>query len=136
MIIPALDTFTINRQLINQITPDIIKYNVIKHYNGKLDNYKEMPYEDLKILVESKVRVRPIPHIRNTCYYLLKQVFPMLSLKEIGNYFSSRDHSTVIHGITTYTNDCETSKETFDIHTQLCKNMGITNKIQPIFKVH
>lgn len=60
------------------------------------------------VLSPSRCREFVIP--RQFCMYFLS-VKNGVTLKEIGKYFSNRDHSTVCYAITSVRNHCEFDKE-------------------------
>lgn len=51
--------------------------------------------------IKSKRRFRSWTLPRQIIMYLVREYFNYYSLKYIGNYFGGRDHSTVIHALTT-----------------------------------
>lgn len=51
--------------------------------------------------MESKTRVMEVVLARMTAMVIFRELRPNVSLKSIGSYFGGRDHSTVIHAITT-----------------------------------
>ncbi len=53
-------------------------------------------------LIMSKTRNHAIAHARQRYFYELKAAFPTASLHQIGNVFGGRDHTTVLHGITSH----------------------------------
>ena len=58
-------------------------------------------YFDVSVdLLKAKTRKREIVVARQVAMYLTKE-YTNMSLKSIGNEFGNRDHSTVIHAITT-----------------------------------
>ena len=71
-----------------KITPDLIISTVEKHFN--------LRENDLK----SKSRSHNISYPRQIAMYILKNELS-LSLKQIGDLFGGKDHSTVIHAIKT-----------------------------------
>jgi len=68
----------------NNITPDLIKAAVAKHFGIKV--------EDL----ESASRSRNFVYPRQIAIYLCREL-TNLSLPKIGEYFGNRDHSTILH---------------------------------------
>jgi chromosomal replication initiator protein len=49
--------------------------------------------------VKSKARTKDVSLVRQVCMYVLREKFPTMSLREIGNFFGGRDHSTVIENL-------------------------------------
>lgn len=47
----------------------------------------------------SSNRIPELVAARTTCYKIIRDTLPKISLKTIGKEFNGRDHSTVIHGI-------------------------------------
>lgn len=68
-----------------EITPDLIKRQVAKHFNVKLADF------------DSAKRSRNIAYPRQIAMYLCREM-TALSLPKIGELFGGRDHTTVLHG--------------------------------------
>ena len=71
----------------SKVTLDLIKKQVCNIFNLKLDQ------------ITSRTRKKQISFPRQIAMYLSNLYIPSLSLKEIANYYSLKDHSTVIHAI-------------------------------------
>lgn len=54
---------------------------------------------------------RKIVYSRQLCMYLMAEFFPLMTLREIGREFDSRDHSTVIHSKQTIRNTFQLNDE-------------------------
>lgn len=63
-------------------------------------------------LVKGKTRKREIVEARQIAQSLILR-FTSLSLKKVGEKFSNRDHSTIIHSKQTVLDLCETDKQYF-----------------------
>ncbi len=68
----------------SQFTVETIQSAVIKHFNIRI--------QDLK----SSTRSRSVALPRQIAMYLIKK-YTGITLKEIGNYFGGKDHTTIIH---------------------------------------
>lgn len=99
------------KQTLNNIVKDIetevgidyIQKFVSEYYNVALD------------LLKAKTRKREIVVARQVAMYLAKQ-YTNMSLKSIGFHFGNRDHSTVIHAISTVNDMMDTDKR---FHTSM-----------------
>lgn len=75
-----------------------------------------------KIMIASKTRKREVVEARHIAmFFIKKQTF--LSLKKIGLYFGSRDHSTVIHACQTVSDLMECNKKFNDKISMIEYNM-------------
>lgn len=74
------------------IAPDLIKKQVCKHFNIKLQD------------IESSKRSRDLAYPRQIAMYLCRSMTD-LSLPKIGEAFGNRDHTTVIHACEKITGD-------------------------------
>jgi chromosomal replication initiator protein len=79
----------------------------------KVDRYKILTPDRTKELVFA----------RNMCYFIFRRYFSM-TLKEIGQVFE-RDHTTVIHGITTFENDLGFMKLYKAQYEQVQQDLGL-----------
>lgn len=84
------------KQALSNIVQDIDVEVNIDYIQKYVSNYFDVTIENLK----AKTRKREIVVARQVAMYLAKE-FTNMSLKSIGYHFGNRDHSTVIHAITT-----------------------------------
>jgi chromosomal replication initiator protein len=83
---------------------------------GNLDAFKfviEMvceKYEQTEKAVMSKNRKKEIIKSRHIIMALIKNNFPMVGLKSIGNRCGGKDHATVLHATKSVTNQVETNR--------------------------
>ncbi len=77
-----------------EITVDLIKKIVVKHYDIKLEDF------------DSKKRTRSIAFPRQIAMYLTRELTD-LSLPKIGDEFGGRDHTTVIHACDKISNEID-----------------------------
>jgi chromosomal replication initiator protein len=93
--------------LAKQIVKNFVKNSTreisIEYIQKLVCDFYNIPVEAVK----SKTRKREIVQARQIAMYFTKYL-TKASLKNIGIFFGGRDHSTVIHSITTYQNflDC------------------------------
>jgi len=130
-LIPAFDVYQINKQLTEFKTPDAIKHQVAKHYAKDpiiQALFGELTTKNMIELICSKTRKKEIIEPRYATIYFLKDILKP-SLKTIGVFVGLRDHSTVIHALRTYENDCETDRQRFNNHVELCSIFKIPNKL-------
>lgn len=81
-----------------EITPDMIKRQVAKHFNIKLAD------------MDSSKRSRNIAFPRQIAMYLCREM-TTLSLPKIGEVFGGRDHTTVLHGCEKIAKDLAASED-------------------------
>lgn len=94
-----------------EITIDTIQKMVCEYFN--------VPYDKLL----QKTRKREIVQVRQICMFLAK-TFTKNSLKNIGEHFGGRDHTTVMHS-------CQTVKDLMDIDTSFRENvLELHQKVQ------
>jgi len=91
---------------VTEINIDYIQKFVCNHYNISLD------------LMKSKTRIREMVVARQVAMYFCKK-FTDLSLKAIGYSFGKRDHSTVIHAISTVNDMMDTDQRFFNTIEEL-----------------
>jgi chromosomal replication initiator protein len=82
-------------------------------------------------LVKSSTRKREIIQARFTICYFMKEILD-LPLKSIGLILGKRDHSSIIHAISTYSDDVYTSSLNFKRHEDICQLLAVDNKIEQI----
>jgi len=82
---------------------DKLKSNIIINH---VSNYYNISIDSLK----SKSRKTINVEARKVIYYLLRK-HTLISLKEIGDYFGGRDHTTVIHS-------CESAKDLMKVYSE------------------
>ncbi len=58
----------------------------------------------------TKTRVHEKVVVRQVAMYLIKKIYPDMTLKRIGKFFIGMDHSTVVHGIKTTQDIMDTDK--------------------------
>jgi chromosomal replication initiation ATPase DnaA len=80
-----------------------------------------MKVDRYKILTPN--RSKELVFARNMCYHIFRRYFS-LTLKEIGRVFE-RDHTTVIHGITTFQNDVDFMKVYKSQYEQVKQDLGL-----------
>lgn len=106
---------TLNRKEIDLELAKLVLKNFIKTSNKELDirdiqhmvcSYYNVSYDDLL----STSRKRAIVQARQITMYLSKK-FTNNSLKSIGDHFSGKDHTTVIHSVQTVENLMETDTD-------------------------
>ncbi len=84
------------KEALSNIVQDIDVEVNIDYIQKYVSNYFDVSIDNLK----AKTRKREIVVARQVAMYLAKE-FTNMSLKSIGYHFGNRDHSTVIHAITT-----------------------------------
>ncbi len=70
----------------NVVNPKVVISSICKWYGVKEE------------FVTGKTRMQGIANVRHICMYVLREKYNM-GLKEIGSYFSNRDHTTVMSGV-------------------------------------
>jgi len=122
---------------IPDITPQKIMRTIAGYYvnDGTVkqilrNKLRNCTTDSLIKLLESDVRIRPLPYIRFTYYHFCSAIFPMMTLRQIGHYCGLRDHSTVIHGNKTYSNLVETDKDMSELHLNFCDIFGVENRLK------
>lgn len=145
MLIPGLENEKINYQLNNIGTPSLTTRTIegiILHSFISNPDYIDLltekglspDAETLLFLVQSKWRKREIVYVRQAIFYFTMNHVNDITLKSVGHRCGGRDHSTVIHGIQTYKNMCETSRQKYRHHIEMCKSLGVHNVIKTLFK--
>ena len=94
----------------------ITKYNNIENKDGlkilTLDELKSYFTPHLPkmygktVSLESKHRIRALVELRYIFFFLARSM--RYNLKDIGQFLGGKDHTTIIHGITTFRNRYET----------------------------
>ena len=131
-LIPAMDVYEINKQMPTHTSPTAIKYQVAKYYAAKdafKINYGDVDAHDVERMIESKSRKKEIKNARFCACYFLKNMTD-LNLKTIGKMIGHRDHSTVIHAVKSYENECTTNKLALNDHIEMCAKFKVPNKIK------
>ncbi len=104
------------KNLIHNIETDVsidyIQKCVAEHFNVTIDEIKD------------KTRKKEIVIARQTAMYFAKE-YTNLSLKTIGYHFGNRDHSTVIHAITSVNDMMEIDKKFKSTVTEIQKKLKI-----------
>jgi chromosomal replication initiator protein len=72
--------------------------------------------------LESPSRRQPLARARQVAMYLCRQLTD-LSLPKIGQLFGSRDHTTVMHGVSTVHRLIQTDRALFDQVTALLQSL-------------
>ena len=93
------------------ITPEIIKKKVCKHFNIKIAD------------IESSKRARQFAQPRQIAMYLCREMTD-LSLPKIGEVFGGRDHSTVIHAYDKIAAEIKTNDSIKEIVEKLEKEIS------------
>lgn len=88
----------------------------------------EVSIENLRRMMFIKSRVRPLPELRHTFWFLVKKKFDF-QYKYIGKISGGRDHSTIIHGVSTYQDLVSTEPNMRRRHEVFCKRLGIDNNL-------
>lgn len=97
-------------------------------------NHREVRFEQVirtvcEIMKADRVKLitpnrsKNLVFARNMCYFIFRRYFSM-TLKEIGSEFE-RDHTTIIHGITTFQNDVELIKFYKNQYQQVQQSLGL-----------
>lgn len=85
-------------------------------------------YFDISIeLMKAKTRKREVVVARQVAMYLAKD-FTNMSLKSIGAHFGGRDHSTVIHAITTVNDMMDTDQQFYNTMQDVLKKVKMRAK--------
>jgi chromosomal replication initiator protein len=111
-----LDTLPINQEL----TID----------ESNMNRIMDIVYEQTGIctrLLTSKTRKREIAIARHTAMYFIKLNNPEITLKKIGKHFGNRDHSTVIHGLITVADLCDSNKKYKENMMKICNIINPVN---------
>jgi len=94
------------------------RHLTIESITKSVSNYFKIPLGD----VRGKAKTKEVVIARQVSMYLVNKMLRP-TLKDNGKYFSDRDHSTVIHAITTITNrlktDPQLSQQVLEIEKQL-----------------
>ena len=88
-----IDTEVVKELLVLPDNPDEVQ-TTIEDIARTTAQYFKIPLADLK----SKARTKPITQARHVAMYLCQKVIAA-KLQDIGEFFSGRDHTTVLHGI-------------------------------------
>lgn len=96
---------------INLLTADGVMKAVAEHFDVRI--------QDLK----GKRRDRQIAYPRQISMYLCKKLIPSLSLKEIGDTFGGKHHTTVLYASQNISDERDRRKETRDLLDQLEKKL-------------
>src|SRR5690606_11489892 len=108
----AKEHLKLNEELENQ------RHLTIESITKSVSNYFKIPLGD----VRGKAKTKEVVIARQISMYLVNKMLKP-TLKDNGKYFSDRDHSTVIHAITTITNrlktDPQLSQQVLEIEKQL-----------------
>ena len=131
-LIPAMDVYEINKQLPEHTSPTAIKYQIAKYYAAKQENqiiYGEIDAYDMEKMIESRSRKQEIKRARFAVVYFLRDMMN-LKLQTIGKIIGYRDHSTVIHALKAYENECTYDKTCLNDHMELCAKFKVPNKIK------
>ena len=108
----------IQLQIIDIWTQDKLGARALDKFENKLD------------IFTSRSRLKPLPFMRFTFYYFLRQIYGNnFGLVDIGK-MTGRDHSTVIHGMRNYKDWCATDRLLMDKHERLCIALGVDNKLK------
>lgn len=75
---------------------------------------------DPKTIVRANRR-QELVFARQLSVYFIKQTYPHISLKTIGNYLGGRDHTTALHSIKTLRNLMETEEKTREAVREISK---------------
>jgi len=100
----------IDLELAKQIIQNIVQ-NVETEVN--IDYIQKFVSEYFAVTIEQmkdKTRKREIVIARQVAMYFAKE-YTNMSLKSIGNHFGGRDHSTVIHALTSVSDLMDTDKK-------------------------
>lgn len=108
----AKEHLKLNEELENQ------KHLTIESITKTVSNYYKIPIGDIR----GKVKTKEVALPRQVAMYLVSKMLKP-TLKDNGQYFSGRDHSTVLHAIKTISDRIKTdsllSQQVLDIEKQL-----------------
>ena len=133
-LIPAMKTLTINKQLSQIRMPEQIISIVTSYFCEHTPmsiRFPNIQPKQLGELVKSSTRKREIIQARFTICYFMKEILD-LPLKSIGLILGKRDHSSIIHAISTYSDDVYTSSLNFKRHEDICQLLAVDNRIEQI----
>jgi len=133
-LIPAMDIYTINRQLTDISTPDKVISVIAKYFCDKKIlkiTHPDITEAELIQIVKSSTRKREIIEVRFAVSYFIMQILN-LPLKSVGKFLGGRDHSTIIHANKVYESDAETNQLYYRRHENLCEILFTSNRIQRI----
>ncbi len=128
-----LKTFLKTKQTIKEINRKepvsiaFIKRTICEYFFRRTDVQEVMKEMKIDLNVESlqdfmfkNIRKRPLPEMRFTFWYYVRQKFGT-SLKSLGTMSGVRDHSSVIHGLQSYQDWIDTEKEMKEQHEVYCQ---------------
>lgn len=97
-------------ELAKSVVSSIVEENIfeinVEYIQNYVSNYFNIPVD----LLKAKTRKREIVEARQIAMFLAKK-FTDMSLKSIGQHFGNRDHSTVIHALTTVNDMMDTNRK-------------------------
>lgn len=108
----AKEHLKLNEELENQ------KHLTIESITKSVSNFFKIPLGD----VRGKAKTKEVVIARQVAMYLVNKMLRP-TLKDNGRYFSDRDHSTVIHAITTITNRIKTDPHLAQQVLEIEKNL-------------
>ncbi|HLW57345.1 MAG TPA: chromosomal replication initiator protein DnaA [Bacteriovoracaceae bacterium] len=108
----AKEHLKLNEELENQ------RHLTIESITKSVSNYFKIPLGD----VRGKAKTKEVVMARQISMYLVNKMLKP-TLKDNGKYFSDRDHSTVIHAITTISNRIKTDPQLAQQILELEKNL-------------
>ena len=133
-LIPAMKTHVINKQLSDISKPEQI-VNIVSSYfceHTPIDiRFPNVDTKGLNALVKSTTRKREIIEARFAICYFIKTMLNT-PLESIGLLLGGRDHSSIIHAVSSYADVAQTSPLHFKRHDELCGLLSVDNQIQPI----
>lgn len=113
-------TLEVARDLLkNQFTGGVSTRITVEDIQREVENFFKVSHQDL---VGSK-RNRNIAEARHIACYLCRQILD-LPFGEIGKKFGHRDHSTILHSVTTVERQLATNSDTQEVIEFLIKNIS------------
>lgn len=104
-IVPGLKN---KKNIVMQLEPN-------QSFESKMTNITDTVCDVLQVdkkKVFSKIRQRPYVTARQLSMYFIRRNYPHIPMKNTGDFFGGRDHTTVIHSIQTVKNLIETHPPT------------------------
>lgn len=100
----------------------------IKDSKGKLDAQKILnivsSYYNISVSqITGKIKTEQIANARHVAIYLIRNTLD-ISLKQIGDIFSGRDHTTIMHSVTKVDKMLKTDDQTKEVVTELKKRIN------------
>ena len=104
-----------NRAIIEQVTNPYIGVFLASSHNLSNPKIQEIVNAVIRItkvsrddLFARRDRRNNVVMARGFAYKIIRQYIPLMSLKQIGEYFNGYDHTTIIHNLASVSNRIET----------------------------